>query len=265
MFEDHFSDAVFEVSHKLVNNPVKENYANHMHTYCEIVLFVTGDVNYNIDGNMYAPKKYDLMFIPKDTYHFLLPYCDTTYENYVLSFRSDIISQEQYNKVFSYPYIVNVSEMPFILDFFSRLDNYKTFLSNKDFEDIAKCMIKELLIYCSYIDKTAYSSEISNNPIVKNVISYITKNIKAPLNIRIIADSLGLSTSYIQNTFSKNMNIGLKQYILKRKIFAARNDIRQGEHPVSVSLDYGFNDYSCFYRNYKKILGSSPKTKNNKK
>lgn len=261
MFEDHFSDVVFEVSHKLVENPIKENYANHMHTYCEIVLFVTGDVNYNIDGNLYTPKKYDLMFIPKDTYHYLLPYCDTLYENYVLSFRHDIISEEQYNKVFTYPYIVNISDMPFLLDFFSRFDNYKTFLSAKDFEEVSRNMIKELLIYCSYVDKTVYSTEISNNHIVDTVISYITKNIKAPISVHTIAKEMGLSTSHIQNTFSQNMNIGLKQYILRRKIFAARNDIHRGLHPFDVCLDYGFDDYSSFYRNYKKILGYSPKIK----
>ncbi len=261
MFEDHFLNNVFEVSHKQVINPIKENYANHMHTYCEIVLFVTGQVNYNIDGNMFSPKKYDLMFIPKDTYHYLLPYCDTVYENYVLSFRHDIICEEQYKKIFSYPYIVNIASMPNILDFFSRLDNYKSFLSKRDFESISNLLVKELLISCSYIDKKEYSTEVSNNPLVESVISYITNNIKKPLNVHIIAEGIGFSTSYIQNTFSENMNIGLKQYILKRKIFAARNDIHQGKNPVEVSEDYGFDDYSNFYRAYKKIFGYSPKAK----
>lgn len=261
MFEDHFSENVFEVSHKKVTNAIKENYANHMHTYCEIVLFVTGEVNYNINGNFYNPQKYDMMFIPKDTYHYLFPYCDTVYENYVLSFSADMVSKEQYDKIFTFPYIVNISDDPFALDFFSRLDHYKGMLSPEDFEAISKHLAKELLIYCAYLDKTTYQSEITNNPIVNSIIEYISENLKESLNAQTIADHLHLSKSYVQNVFSEKMNIGLKQYILKKKLFAARNDVYEGKKILTVCNEYGFDDYSSFYRAYKKIFGVPPKTK----
>ncbi len=261
MFEYHFSENVFEVSHKNVTNPIKENYANHMHTYCEIVLFVTGDVNYNIDGNFYKPQKNDLMFIPKDTYHYLSPYCETVYENYVLSFKADIISKNLYDKIFTFPYVVNIADKPFAIDFFKRLDFYNETLSDDDFYEISLNLTKELLIYCSYLDKTSYASEITNNPIVNSIIQYISQNLKKPINAQIIAQNLNLSKSYVQNVFSEKMDIGLKQYILRKKLFAARNEIHEGKKVLNVCREYGFDDYSCFYRTYKKIFGFSPKTK----
>lgn len=262
MFKDHFTEKIFEVSHKKVKNPIKENYANHMHTYCEIVLFVTGDVNYNIDGNFYKPQKHDLMFIPKDTYHYLSPFCDTVYENYVLSFRADIISKDLYDKVFTFPYIVNIDDDPFALDFFKRLDHYKNMLTDDDFYKMSLHLTKELLIYCSYLDKTTYKAEITNNPIVNNIIQYITENIKNDIDAQLIADHLHLSKSYVQNIFSEKMDIGLKQYVLRKKLFAARNEIHGGRKALDVCREYGFVDYSGFYRSYKKVFGVSPKTKN---
>lgn len=262
MFKEHFTENIFEVSHKKVKNPTKENYANHMHTYCEIVLFVSGDVNYNIDGNFYKPQKYDLMFIPKDTYHYLSPYCETVYENYVLSFKADMVSKEQYEKIFTFPYIVNISDDIFALNFFSRLDHYNKILSLEDFKAVSYNLTKELLVYCSYLDKTTYEHEISNNPIVDSIIQYITENLKKPINSQIIAQNLNLSKSYVQNVFSEKMDIGLKQYILRKKLFAARNEINEGKKALTVCNEYGFDDYSCFYRAYKKVFGVSPKTKN---
>ena len=74
------------------------------------------------------------MFIPKDTYHYLSPYCKTVYENYVLSFKADMVSKEQYEKIFTFPYIVNISDDIFALNFFSRLDHYNKILSLEEFK-----------------------------------------------------------------------------------------------------------------------------------
>lgn len=260
MFKFYFNEQIHEVSHKQVINPKKEDYANHMHTYCEMILFLSGDVDYNIDGNIYKPKKDDLMFIPKDTYHCLMPKVDTVYENYVLSFSADVFTSEEYEKIFSYPLVVNIKDDLLISDFFQKLDLYNELFSTDDFKKSAFHLIYELLTYCCYLNKEN-SSDASNNPIVDEIISYISQNLKEPLNAEMIAEALNLSKSHVQNIFSEKMNVGLKQYILKRKIFAARNDIKSGKKPVEVSEDYGFDNYSNFYRAYKKIFGYSPKTK----
>ena len=135
MFKFYFNEQIHEVSHKQVINPKKEDYANHMHTYCEMILFLSGDVDYNIDGNIYKPKEDDLMFIPKDTYHCLMPKVDTVYENYVLSFSADVFTSEEYKKIFSYPLVVNIKDDPLISDFFQKLDLYNELFSTDDFKN----------------------------------------------------------------------------------------------------------------------------------
>ena len=258
MFEYNFNTEIFEVSHKKVIDPKRQSYVTHMHTYCEMILFASGDEKYNIDGNVYTPKKNDLMFIPKDTYHFLIHKEDAVYENYVLSFMPNIFTEEEYRKIFSAPLVVRADKT--VLDFFGRLDIYAELYTPSDFKKSATHLIHELLTYCLYLNKES-STDVSNNPIVNEIIQYIENNIKEPLNADIISQALSLSKSHVQNLFSEKMNIGLKQYIQKKKIFAAKNEIEKGGKPVDVSAEYGFQDYSVFYRTYKKVFASSPNTK----
>ncbi len=260
MFEYNFNTEIFEVSHKRVVDPKSNSYATHMHTYCEMILFISGDVRYNIDGNIYTPREKDLLFVPKDTYHFLMPNENTVYENYVLSFLPTVYTPEEYIKIFSAPLAVRADKT--VYDLFTRLDTYEELYTPLDFKKSATHLIHELLTYCLYLNKEG-SLEASNDPIVNEIIQYIEKNIKAPLNADIISHALNLSKSHVQNLFSAKMNIGLKQYIQKKKIFASRNEIEKGRKPVDVSNEYGFLDYSVFYRTYKKVFSTSPKAKNN--
>ena len=258
MFFELWDSEIFEVSHKQVINPQPAAYANHMHTYCEIILFLSGDVDYNIDGNFYKPKPYDIMFIPKDTYHYLMPTCETVYENYVLSFSHTLISGELYDKIFTYPYIANVKGNDLAVSFFNKLDLYKSIFSPEDFKLSVSSLLRELLVYCAYIDKAGSISAVENDPLISTVIAYISENLTNPITVHTIAAHVKLSVSHIQNSFSKKMNIGIKQYILQRKVFAARNAIEGGARPSEVYLEFGFGDYSSFYRAHKHILGYPP-------
>ena len=87
----------------------------------------------------------------------------------------------------------------------------------------------------------------------------IFTNTPAVQEARKINRELILSKSYVQNLFSQNMHIGLKEYIMKKKIYAARTDIKNGMTPIEACEKYAFGDYSGFYRLYKKTFLSSPR------
>ena len=57
------------------------------------------------------------------------------------------------------------------------------------------------------------------------------------------------------------MRIGLKKYIMQKKIYAAHADITHGMTPGEACEKYSFGEYSTFYRLYKKHFDSSPREK----
>lgn len=258
MFIKQIGDSISEVSHKRIESPDPGIYVNHIHDYCEILLFISGDADYNIDGQTFHPSPYDLIFIPSATYHCLLPVSSQPYENYVIGFKSDIIGQEHYKKLFSSPLLISIKEETELCSFFSRLDMYEKYYDEKDFSICAFALIKELAIYCSYRKDTLRSAQSEPLTHIERIVNFISENIEAPIDAHSIARHMHFSESYIQNLFSQNMRIGLKKYIMQKKIYAARCDIQNGMSPSQVGKKYGFGDYSSFYRLYKKTFGISP-------
>ncbi len=261
MFNEKIGESIFEISHKIADKPKEDFYNTHIHQHCELLLFIKGNAHYNIDGQLFEPNPYDLIFIPKGTYHCLIPQSDMTYENYVIDFSDTLLSAKQSEKLFSSPFITNIKNDTDLLRFFTLLDLYYEKYSYEDFCQCCLLLLKEILIYCTYRDKSLPQTDYKSNKLINNIIDYITENIEKPITAIDISNHFAFSKSYIQNTFSQVMHIGIKHYIIQKKIFAAQNDLVTGLSPNEVATKYGFSDYSSFFRHYKRIIGCSPRKK----
>ncbi len=259
MFEVRSGYPIYEISHKRVEVPNPNDYAQHTHSCCEILLLIEGNANYNIDGIIHSPRPFDLLLIPKATYHYCIPSKSAPYENYVLDFHPSIISPHHYKKLFSHPMIINIRDDAEFRHFFEMLDYYHETYSTEDFAVCANSLLRELLVFCSYRLKSAVRVESERNTLVDTMLRLINENLEKPLDADFLAHELMLSKSYVQNVFSQSMHIGLKQYITQKKIFAAQNDLMGGMSSADVCAKYGFSDYSVFFRLYKKTLGYSPR------
>lgn len=258
MFQRQIGKSILEVSHKCIEHPQRSVYFNHIHNHCEILLFISGDADYNIDGQVFRPSPYDMLFIPAATYHYLIPTSSARYENYVIGISPEIMSEEHYRKLFSPPLMINIKDDGELRSFFSRLDTYNKLYSDEDFFECASALIRELLTYCAYRKGELNFGRSGYITYIEDIVRYISDNIEKELNADIIAHHFLLSKSYVQNIFSQGMHIGLKKYIMQKKIYSAHADIAGGMRPVDACEKYNFGDYSSFYRLYKKTFNISP-------
>ncbi len=266
MYEIKMKHPIYEIAHKYVEAPTADRYTRHIHTFCEMLLFVRGDASYNIDGTLYRPRPYDLLLIPEGAYHYLIPNPRQPYENYVLDFHREIMAPSHHERLFSRPLILNIAEDREFCRYFRRLDAYHETYSPEDFAACTEALLRELCIFCSYRLRQSVPVESLGNPLVERMVRIIAQNIEKPLDADFLAREMMLSKSYLRNTFSAAMHIGLKQYIIQKKLYAAQNDLAAGLSPGEVCTKYSFGDYSSFFRLYKKCLGMSPtETKRNEK
>ena len=101
--------------------------------------------------------------------------------------------------------------------------------------------------------------QIHNNAIIAEITDYINVNIKRPITLADICSDLHFSKSYISSEFSKEMKTPIMTYIKHKKIIAAHRKITEGKTKlIEVAEEFGFPEYSTFYRNYKKIIGYPP-------
>lgn len=92
------------------------------------------------------------------------------------------------------------------------------------------------------------------------MIEYVNANIAEPITIDGIAESFCLSKSHIQNVFNTNMGIGIKSYILHKKMAFAYEMLKNGAHPTAVAEKLGFTNYVTFYKNFINTYNAPPKS-----
>jgi len=154
--------------------------------------------------------------------------------------------------------VFNIGADEELLHFFKLFDTYYSMYSRKDFCQSVEYLMREILLYCCYAPRVSKTVTEDQNILIQKIIRYVDRHTEDPLNSEILASHLKMSRSHIQNVFSQSMQIGLKQYIMQKKILAAHNDLMKGKSATETAVKYHFNDYSTFFRVYKKTFGYAP-------
>ena len=237
-----------------------EKKGKEFHNYYEILYFLNGEATF-ISQDFYQPlKPYTLAVIPKETYHrFLFSGDEAEYKRCVFNFTDNIGFSELISKSMKNIAIIKVTE-PI------------KFLFEKLIEKADKEYSKEIKINLMYSVLALLLDEISDyknsastvrklNPVTKQSIKFIPENLCQQITVEDIANSLNVSSSTLSHIFKDDMKISIYKYILHKKLVLANKSIISGVPPTIAALDSGFNDYSGFYRQYKKMFGCSPSQK----
>ena len=232
-------------------------FYRHMHNNIEIHLITKGEGIFNIEGAETEVSTYDLMIIPPHFYHVFNVNKSYPYERIVFNFPIDYYEID-IGKLSEKPLIVNLSNHLEILESFKKIVEASNTLNANDFEKILHLYVQIILIE---LKNTAFENGMSKsvNRLTASILSFIDDHIAEPLDVTTIASSLYVSKSHLQNTFYKSMKIGLKTYIIQKKMDAAHIMLNDGMYALEVAKKLGYTTYSTFYKSYMKIYGVPPK------
>ena len=114
-----------------------------------------------------------------------------------------------------------------------------------------------------HINRLAYEQftthKATQDALYQNICDYIEHNIDENLSLDNIAEHFFLSKYYISHVFKDNIGISIHKYIAKKRLQLCHDAIMGGEPISQVYNAYGFDDYSSFYRAFKKEYNMSPK------
>ena len=100
---------------------------------------------------------------------------------------------------------------------------------------------------------------LSENPYVRQIVSYVSEHVTEPLSIPEIADVLHLNPQYMMRLFKKETGCSILQYVTSRRISLAVRYLEETSASVTdVSMLCGFDNYSYFTRIFKRCTGESP-------
>lgn len=246
----------------------------HYHEFSKVILFISGDVTYMVEGKTYQLKPWDILLIHHHEIHRSIIQPGKQYERMILWVNREFLEQPSllpYN--LNQCFLTTMEKRTNLLrtnskqrqDFFNLLNELKISIVAKDYGSElysytlflqAMVTLNRLSIANSQNDLTSF---VQSNQTVDQMIDYIQQNLSGDLSIEKLSKELYLSSSYLMHQFKETTGTSLHSYITKKRLSYAVDLLREGIPATTASVQSGYPDYSTFIRNFKKIYHCTPK------
>ncbi|MDD7186584.1 MAG: AraC family transcriptional regulator [Clostridia bacterium] len=155
--------------------------------------------------------------------------------------------------------IINLNDNPPLHDAIGRFTKYYEVFTEKELSLTSLGLVTEILFLLKH-DQPEGMNATGNyyNNIITAVMAYIDDNIREKITLNAIAANCNLSPVYVSQIFKQTIRTPIMTYIRAKKIALARHEILCGAKPYEIYYKYGFEDYSTFYRAFKKTYQVSP-------
>lgn len=244
----------------------------HKHDYYEFYLFLEGDLDLDISGHARPLHPGDMVLVPPGvSHHALMHDSDAPYRRFVLWISRDYAARllrESPDYVFlmqraatSGRYFYHFHEAEFSSIQARLLRLLEELHSNRYGRDAAvNLTLNDLILYMNRIIYEREHPIVSGTgDLMQDLTLYIDNHLTEDLTLDALAEHVCLSKYYISHYFKDNLGISIHQYITKKRLQGCSEAIAAGADITRTFDEYGFRDYSSFYRVFRKEYGVSPK------
>lgn len=260
-----------------LNSQEEKEYAFHFHDFHKVLLLISGDVTYSIEGKSYQLKPYDLVMVNKGEMHRPIVHSTNPYERIILYISTDFLSDQS-----SKDYVLNscfeksYAEQSHVLHLAALKDNtlipllnslVKT-LSDTDFGN----RLHQQILFLEFIIQlnrtvlhapNVFSDTAVGNDKIISVLSYINTHLTEDISIDSLAERFYISRYHLMHSFKLETGYTIGQYLTTKRLLYAQELIKNDMPVTEACLTCGFQNYSTFSRAYKKNFGTSPSRQKN--
>lgn len=259
---------------------IRTHMLPHTHQYYEFYFLQSGQITFHIEGHGHALSAGDIVLVsPNQEHHVSINSTKVPYVRYVLWLDPafvDSLSSTNTNlsSVFKASCIIN-SRLRLPDNLRSRIGQlFKSiFISSQSqrygSDLLAGAYITELLVRVaqsslfSLNSSTHYGESVmtnKNSMFMLSVLRYIDEHIHEEVHVNDICNQFFVSRSHLSKIFSEEIGLPVYSYIMKKKLFLAKQDIASGMAIQDIAEQYNFGNYSSFYRAFRNEFGQSPQS-----
>lgn len=263
----------FELYHYKTKEELDVNL--HHHDFYEVYFFLSGKVDYIIDGRTYHLKENDILIINSKEIHRPIIDPKEVYERIVIFIRPEFImtrSREVNNLSMCFLQInankhINLLKasdqlLALIKGNIVRIKEISK-LGNFGSDLLKESYLTELLVYLNYLYleniEGDYHVDVTCNKNIDQLIRYICMNLQGDLSLDVLADQLYISKYHLSRQFKRYTGLTLHRFIQYKRMLTAKDLLRKGTNVTTVCHECGFQDYSNFIRAFTREFGMSPK------
>lgn len=90
------------------------------------------------------------------------------------------------------------------------------------------------------------------------LIKVIENHLKEDLSVKYLASYFGYSEFYFSRLFKNQMGVSVMDYVCKRRMLMASEEIMEGKNIIDVAIEYGWQSHGGFAKAFKKEYVFSP-------
>ncbi len=261
----------FKMFH-LVDRQRKE-YEFHYHDFNKIMIFISGNTNYTIEGKSYELQPYDIVLVNAGEIHRPSVLDNSAYERIIIYVSPQFLntfSEEEYD--LNYCFNRAKQEHSNVLRIHS-MEKSKLFQVCQELEHsfadhaFAKELYQKILFleFMIQLNRTAilnninYLDSAKDNAKLIQIIDYINEHLSEEISIDTLSAQFFLSRYYLMHFFKEETGYTIGNYITEKRLLLAKNMVQNGYSITEACFQSGFKNYSTFSRAFKKAFKTIPK------
>lgn len=246
----------------------------HFHDFNKIIVFISGNVTYLIEGKAYKLKPWDILLVSSSEVHKAIIGASGTYERMIIWVNSnflqkhnspecnlmscfDVAAKEKCNILRLNPELLRQAKYI--------LSQLKEECANEGYgsQVLKNSLFLQFIVYLNrlYLKPEAIKRRADGdyNESIGEVIRYINENLCEDMSIEGLASKFYMSKYHLMHKFKNQTGYTIHSYILQKRLIMANGLIKSGRTMTEACNECGFGDYSSFVRAFKKMYGLSPK------
>ena len=246
----------------------------HYHDFCKLVLLVSGQGEYTVEDRHYSLRAGDILLIGSGQIHRPEFSEGLEYERIILYISPEFLKKQStedcnLEALFDgiYGHVLRLEERRY-QKVFSLAEMLEEELKKDSFGKsvLGNGLLLQLLVRVGrYRDKgqlhMAERQSVSDERI-KRMLIFMENHLSEELSVEFLAEQFFISRYHLMRLFKKETGQSLYDYLTERRLFFARELIRQGVPATESCFQAGFGSYSSFTRAYGKRFGTTPTGRN---
>lgn len=240
-----FNTKDFEIEYTESESAHSVLWERHCHSQYEMIAVAEGDITVTLEGQNYRLKENQILIVPPLFYHSVKANGEGSYRRITALFGADIIPsvlREEFAKQ-ERNTTLHDSSIERIKEICKKDDAYF-------FAPLLQSLMTEIF-YDAFLTPQDHA-KIETDEFLQKAFEYVDLHLNEKILLDDLAKYTARSKSSFCHLFEEKMNISPKQYILQKKLALARKLISEGVPHTVAAMQVGYENYSNFYRLYRK-------------
>ncbi len=260
-----YNDDDFSCSYNYSEPFELSRFVMHTHENHEIYYFLSGRGVYRIESSEYPMRPGDILIMRRAESHYFDIDTTVPYKRFTLNFSESIfdgidaqgtLMKPFYERELGKGNLYRKSDFP---DDIAQRLMARMLAPGEDVRTGVLACLPALLGEIARAHRERSQSEPEDAPLSYRIVSFVNDHLTDELSLDIIAARFYISKPQLCRVFKAATGSTVWEYITIKRLIRARELIGADISPTEAAGACGFNDYSAFYRAYRRQFGHSPR------